>query len=105
MSCLCFAFQRRFGVAPIKFCVLRSSGNNQRGFGVLPDRHDQEADDDDVRRGRQVQGLVGLHRADHEERGLHVHDEGRRYVLLSGKMAKGGGGNPEFWSGNYKFQS
>ena len=38
----------------------------------------QEEDDDDLRRGRQVQELAGLRRADPEERGLHVDDEGRR---------------------------
>ncbi len=56
--------------------MLRCSCDHQCRARVLPDRHYQKTHDDDVWRGGQVQGVVGLRRPDLEERGLHVHDEG-----------------------------
>merc|ERR1712060_446613 len=45
---------------------------------LWPLRHLEEEDDDDFRRWRQVQGLYGLLHPSHQERGLHVPDEGSR---------------------------
>merc|ERR1712179_863575 len=45
---------------------------------VLPHRHHPSAYDDDLRTGRQVQGIRGLRRPGPQERRLHVADEGRR---------------------------
>merc|ERR1719341_188307 len=45
---------------------------------VLPHCHREEEDDDDLRRWRQVQGLHGLLPPSHQERGIHVSDEGSR---------------------------
>lgn len=56
--------------------IHRFSCDDQCRFGVLPHRHNQKTYDDDIWWGCQIQGLVGLRRADHEERGIHVHDEG-----------------------------
>merc|ERR1711862_201933 len=45
---------------------------------VLPHRHHPSAYDDDLRTGRQIQGIHGLLRPGHEERRVHVPDEGSR---------------------------
>merc|ERR1712098_388317 len=45
---------------------------------VLPHRHHPSAYDDDLRTGRQVQGLHGLRRPGPQERRLHVPHEGSR---------------------------
>merc|ERR1712131_292384 len=43
---------------------------------VLPHRHHPSAYDDDLRTGRQVQGIHGLRCPDPQERRIHVNDEG-----------------------------